>query len=70
MKTFTKSSSEIVMIDTEAKKKADVCLKSSSQDHYNPINIKEDEDCAFGTLAFYLNNDKKTRARCKEFFKL
>lgn len=70
MKTFRKNSkSEILLIDLEAKKKLDRSVISNSRSTCR-ITVTAEEDCAFGSLAFYLNDDKKTKSRCKEFFKL
>ena len=70
MKTFRRNSkSEVVCIDLEAKKKADRSLKAPPQP-ISPLTIKEEEDCAFGSLVWFFTSDKQTLNRMKIFNKM
>lgn len=69
MKTFRKGHEKVNCINLDAKKIADRTLKSPSQP-ISPLTIREDEDCVFGALSFYLQNDKVTKSRLRDFNKM
>jgi hypothetical protein len=70
MKAFRKGHEKINDIPLDAKKEMDRNIISQPQDTYSKLSIRNDEDCAFGSLAFFLSDDKKTKARKHLFLKL
>lgn len=69
MKTFRKGHEKVNCINLDAKKEMDRTLKAPSQP-ISPLTIKGDEDCVFGALSFYLQNDKATKSRLRAFNKM
>lgn len=57
-----------VWVDTQAKKNLDRTTRSVAHSD-SKIKIREDEDCVFGSLAFFFSDDPSSVRRSKIFFK-
>lgn len=67
-KIYRRSSGTVISINADAAVEFQENIKSQQQKTEFAVKVRENEDMAFGSIEFFLNDDPATRRRQRKFF--